>query len=314
LVFVENASSGINSVLRALQLGSQDTVLYLSTAYSMVVNTLEYLQLKEHLNLLRVQIDFPTNAARVVDAVRQAILLHEQANGPKIKLAIFSHITSVPAVILPIEQLTTLCHEHGIQLLIDGAHALGAIPLNITKLGVEYYTANAHKWLYAPKGTAFLWVAPKNQLLVTPTVISSENKVNVTTFIDKYLYTGTRDYTAFCSVVEALNFREFVGGDERIFKYLHDLAVQAGHELAALWGTEVLADDSMVGSMVNVRLPTTDPQLANNLTTRLFDEYKMYIVVYPLNNQFWTRLSVNIYLELNDFKKMGAIVKGMLSQ
>lgn len=261
---------------------------------------------------MQVPILFPATADSVVAAVQKAITEHEQTNSSKIKLAVFSHITSVPSIILPVERLTTLCHQHSVQVLIDGAHALGSIPLDLRAMNVDYYAANAHKWLFTPKGTAFLWVSPTLQPTIVPTVISSENKFNATSFAVQYLYTGTRDYTGFCSITAALDFRRMVGED-RLVQYVHNLAVQAGHYLAKTWGTEVLAEDSMVGPMTNVRLPSTDTALLNNLTNILFENHNMYIVVYPLNNQYWTRLSAQIYLEMSDFVNLGEVVKNILA-
>jgi len=308
LVLVENASSGVNSVLRALKLQQGDTILYLSTAYAMVVNTLSYLNQRDGINLLKVQITFPTTSDTIVAAVKQAI-----PNNHTIKLAIFSHVTSAPSIILSVQQLVAVCHAANIPVLLDGAHALGSIPIDIKALEADYYVANAHKWLYSPKGTAFLWVSSPLQSVLTPTVISSENRYGATSFIDKYGYTGTRDYTPFCSIGASLDFRAWVG-EERIITYIHDLIVAAGKELAALWGTEMLTEDeAMIGPMVNVRLPTNNAQLAMNLTRALFEANQMYIVVIELNGTFWTRLSGQIYLEMDDFRSMGAIVKQMLA-
>jgi len=308
LVLVENASSGVNSVLRALNLQQGDTVITLSTAYSMVTNTLTYLTQREGINVIQVPITFPTSADAIIQAVKDSI-----PNNHNIKLAVFDHISSAPSVLIPIQQLVEVAHSANIPVLIDGAHALGSITIDIKAIGADYYVANAHKWLYSPKGTAFLWVSRSLQSVITPTVISSENRYGITPFSDKYEYTGTRDYTAFCSISAAFEFRNWIG-EERIKAYIHDLIVAAGNELATLWETEVLTDDSLVGPMVNVRLPTYNASLANNLTNDLFEQYKMYIVVIPLKGGFWTRLSGQVYLELNDFIKMGAIVKQMLSE
>jgi len=199
---------------------------------------------------------------------------------------------------LPIKEIASLCKSAGIPILVDGAHAVGQIPLDIKSLGVDYYVSNAHKWLFSPKGSAFLWVAKDKQKGVVPLVISSSGNF---TFVGEFEYTGTRDYTGFCSIGAGMDFRE-KWGDQDISKYNHDLAFWAGGFLSKYWNTSVLVtDESMVGSLVNVELPTKDDQKAQTLQKKLLDKYNTYIVVYQLEGKWYTRLSAQIFLEKSDF-------------
>ena len=158
VVLVENASSGVNAVLRSLliprHMNRGDVVLYLNTAYGMVKNTLEWLHRHVDplgLDLHMVNITLPaiqgTGPPDFVGPVQAA--LKRYAPG-QVKLAIFSHITSVPAIILPVEKLAQICKQAGVMaVVIDAAHALGQIPINLRSLaqsGVDFYIANAHKW------------------------------------------------------------------------------------------------------------------------------------------------------------------------
>jgi kynureninase len=157
-------AAGVNAVLRSILTYSPTdtdrTVLYLSTAYQMVKNTLSYLQSIVPpsptsgigLNLLQLNVSFAAyDPNAVVESVRQAL---ESAGPGTVRLACFSHITSIPAVILPLEQLIDVCHQYGVQVMVDGAHALGHIPLNLNALNADYYLSNGHKWMYTPKGNA----------------------------------------------------------------------------------------------------------------------------------------------------------------
>lgn len=172
LVQVENASSGVNAVLRSMlfrprQDGDRDTVLYLNLAYGMVKDTLLWLSKRDpHLTLLQVNITLPLvhgDDSDFLRPVEEALKRH----GSRIKIASFSHISSVPAIIVPIEKLASLCKSYGVEaVMVDGAHALGHHPIDLQRIaasGVDFYVANGHKWLYSPKGSAILWISPKWQ-------------------------------------------------------------------------------------------------------------------------------------------------------
>jgi selenocysteine lyase/cysteine desulfurase len=172
---------------------------------------------------------------KVLDAVRAQL---EAANGT-IKVATFSQIISLPAAILPVADLVTLCHEYGVLVLIDGAHALGQIPLNLEALGADFWVGNGHKWLFSPKGSAVLWVRQDRQSLVEPTVISWEGQGQPNThFQMAFAYTGTASNSPYLAMQAALDFREFAGGEDRILSYIHGLAVNASRQMVCrlvLW-------------------------------------------------------------------------------
>lgn len=133
--------------------------------------------------------------------------------------------------------------------MVDGAHAIGQIPVDVTTLGADYYLSNGHKWLFSPKGSAVLWVRRDYQDGVVPTVISSEFQDS--TFVSRFEYTGTRDYSNMLAMRDALAFRASIGGEAAIVGYIGGLAAWAGQYLAALWQTDLIAPLSMVGAMVH---------------------------------------------------------------
>jgi len=353
LVLVEGASSGINAILRSVDFdayGSAEEppiVLMLSTAYAMVPFTVDFLKkhVGERFVPLVVMVDFPLSSEQaIVDAVRAAL----DKYGHRGVMAVFSHIASVPPVILPVERLAALCREKGnINVVIDGAHALGQIPFDLSDLadkGVDFYVANAHKWLYGPKGTAIFFVRRSKHDTVRPTVISSDYKDD---FQGSFEYTGTRDYTAFCALDACLDFRKRFG-DAEIMAYLKKLADEGGQLLAKNWQTELAAPPEMSAAMATVRLPVSEWAVAERLQRDLFERYQTYVVCFatplPLRfvtipredvivfasdgrelppdvdptegskRMFWMRLSAQIYLELSDFQLLGDRVLELLRE
>ena len=240
VVFVPNASHGVNAVLRSILIGKEDRVLFLNLAYTMVKNTFSYLQGTFGDQMIVVNISFPTSADAIVAAVEEQLSTFPQGS---VKLASFSHITSVPSLILPVKRLAAVCHAHGTLVLVDGAHALGHIPLDIPSIGADFYVGNGHKWLvtaklcmrlvfdhvvsrrlYSLKGSAILWVAKKSQSLVSPTVISLEGR-GPSRFVMAFSWEGTADKSSYLSVSAALAFRNSLG-EEALMNYTHELAVQ----------------------------------------------------------------------------------------
>jgi selenocysteine lyase/cysteine desulfurase len=178
VVFVDNASGGINAVLRSVTLTPQDRILYLNLAYGMVKTTIKYVHEHDHGEVpLQTHVKVPGSDDAIVAAVTAAL----EAN-PSVKIASFSHISSIPAVILPVKRLAAACRERGVLVMIDGeaatlrhspplallsaghavthtavtgsaavthfltgAHALGAIPIDVQALGADFYIANGHK-------------------------------------------------------------------------------------------------------------------------------------------------------------------------
>jgi len=309
LTIVENASSGVNAVFRSMKFNAGDKILITSTAYSMVKNLCHYLGERYGVITVTVQLVFPlTSNDDILRPVAAAIAEH----GSSIKLASFSHIDSVPGFILPASELVRLCRASGIRTFIDGAHAIGQIPINIAEMDPDYYVTNAHKWLYTPRGCSPFYVRKEFQAEVSPTVVSSEWSSGQ--FLANFAYTGTRDYTPFVSLRAALQFRESMGGDAAIHAYLRNLSWFAGTHLAAKWGTATIVPQFMIGAMIDVELPVVDMAEGEALRHAIFEEYNMYFITHQLQGRVFTRLSAQIYLEQADFVLFGERVLETLAR
>ena len=247
LVLVENTSAGINAIVRSFPFNANDGILLLSTAYDMVQTTVAYTQQRYNLEVHVAQIQFPVIDATSFTRPLQAVI-DRQPKG-SIKMCIFSHITSVPAIIVPIELLAQQCKSIGAVVVIDGAHAVGQIPVDMVALesaDIDFYVANGHKWLFGVHGTAMLWVKSQFQSdkYIVPAVLSK-----TTNYVDAFEYTGTRDYDAYASLNATFNFRSWLG-DTAIQSYIKSLADEGANYLAQLWGTELGVPLTMTHAMV----------------------------------------------------------------
>ena len=307
IVFVPNASHGVNAILRSLKIKLGEKILFLNVAYTMVKNTIKYLHNFNDDSLLQVDIKVPGTKDSILDAVRTAL----ENNKGAVKVASFSHIVSLPAMVLPIKELIQLCHQYGVLVLIDGAHALGQISLDMKAYNADFYVGNGHKWLYSPKGSAVLYVRKDVQSLIEPTTISWEgSSVYPSHFQKAFAYQGTSSYSPYLAMNDALVFREFLGGEKKIHQYMHELAVKAGHLMAKIFKTNVLFEDdsSRYAAMVDVRLPTQNETLVNSIPLQLLSQYDTWVPTYDIGafggaeGEYYVRVSCQVYNEISDIE------------
>jgi hypothetical protein len=149
----------------------------------------------------------------------------------------------------------------------------------------------------------------RQKLVIPPTLSGSAHD-----FLSSFAYTGTRDYTQFCSSGAGLDFRASLGSEDEVLAYGHDLAVWAGEHLTKVWGTEVMQDKQMTGWMTNVRLPSDDAAKVGEVATRLLQDYDTKVVFFQWSAQSYTRLSAQVYLQRSDFERLGTLVLQLLAE
>jgi isopenicillin-N epimerase len=301
LAFVDNATTGINAVLRSLDLEPGDEVLVTDHTYGAVRNTVRYVCARSQARIVEVRLPFPVGGAdAVVDAITAAL-------SARTRLAVLDLVTSVSALVMPVARVAAACRAAGAQVLVDAAHAAGMLDLDGTALGADWVSGNAHKWLFAPKGCAFLWARKDVQADLHPTVISHGFEQG---FANEFDWTGTRDPTAWLAIPAALAFYRSMG-DGALRARNHDLAVTAGALLAQRWGTETGAPDDMLGAMASVRLPGQRPataEVAQALNNALWERHRIEVPVMAIGPHLWLRISAQIYNEPTDYEQLAAAV------
>ena len=301
--FVGNATEGANGVLRSLRFEPGDEILVLAHVYGAVRNTVRHVCSISGAWMVEVPVTFPRpDDAELLTALSAAIT-------PRTKLAVLDHITSSSALLLPIAEMVAACHSQGVPVLVDGAHAPGQVALDLTALDADWYVGNCHKWLFAPKGSGFLWARADRQEGIHPAVISHGYGQGFTAEFD---WTGTRDPSAWLATPAALDFHARLGGPALMARNVA-LAASAGAALAARWGTETGAGNRAAGSMAMVRLPRSTPDQAAALRGALL-EAGTDVPIIPHNGQLWLRLSAQAYNEPTDFERMGTLIERELAK
>jgi isopenicillin-N epimerase len=257
LVFVQNATTGVNTALRAWDLQPEDEVLTTDHAYGACRKALEFIARRRRARVVVAKVPFPLRGPEDVVAPILAKVT------PRTRLAVLDHVTSPTALVFPIGALVAALRERGVETIVDGAHAIGMLPLDLDRLGAACYTSNAHKWLCAPKGTAFLHVRSDLRDRIRPLVVSHglDPAREGVRFREEWDWTGTLDPTAWLTVEDCVRFLGGLlpDGWPGLMARNHALALRAREILLETLGGDAPCPGDMIGAMAALPLPAGAP-------------------------------------------------------
>ncbi|SPO39085.1 related to isopenicillin N epimerase [Pseudozyma flocculosa] len=329
LVLLTNATTGVNAILRGMagtwSATKREAILVYDTVYGACGRTAQYI-VDSH----------PSLQLSVVKRTRET-LDQAKRDGVRVRVAILDTISSLPGVVVPWQQTVQLLREHDVLSLVDGAHAVGQIPLNLRDADPDFFVSNCHKWLSAHRGCAFLYTPKRNQHLVPgmptshyyvsptdapakgPSLIPTDAPSN---YVAVWESNGTQDQSNFLCIPAALEFRRWLGGEDRIMGYTTRLAQRGGEILSRRLGhgstvMDLAPNRILTSSMVNVSLPLDLDSLrsaeaeaeampslafvASRFQTALADRYPTFVPFYVHADTIWFRVSAQVWLEESDF-------------
>jgi isopenicillin-N epimerase len=290
LVYVPNATTGLNVVARSLPLQTGDEVLSTNHEYGAIDRTWRFVCAKQGVHYVNQPLPLPLESTgQVVDTLWSGVT-------ERTRVLFLSHITSPTAVILPVKELVQRARQAGILTVVDGSHAPGQIPLDLTTTEADFYIGNLHKWVCGPKGAAFLHARREVQPLVEPLVVSwgwQSDSPGPSRFVDEQEWQGTRDIAAYLSVPAAIQFQADHAWP-RVRAKCHDLLRLARRRIEDLTGLPPICPDSpqWYAQMAAFPLPACD---AEELKRQLYDDYRIEVPIIDWNGKQFVRVSIQGY-------------------
>jgi isopenicillin-N epimerase len=319
LVFVPNATSGVNAILRSLDFQPGDELLVTDHEYNACRNALDYVAQRSGARVVVAKIPFPVSAAEIIGPILAAVT-------PRTKLALLDHVTSQTGLVMPIETLVRELNARGVDTLVDGAHAPGMVPLNLAQLGAAYYTGNCHKWICAPKGAALLRVRRDRQERIRPLVIShggNSQRRDRSRFLIEFSWMGTSDASAALSVPKAIEFIGSLrpGGWPEVMQANRELALAARRVLCDALQIPLPCPDELIGSLASVPIPdatdstpSKNPLYLDPLQDRLLAEFgiEVPVVPWPAPPKRLLRVSAQLYNSLPQYEHLAGALQMLL--
>ena len=300
VVFVDNATTGANAVLRSVSLEPGDEIVISDLGYGGIARAAAFTARERGAILRTLHVPMPFRADSIADAFERFV-------SPRTRIAIVDHIAAESALLLPLADIAARLRRRGVAVLGDGAHAPGAIPLDVPSLGVDWYVANLHKSAYVPRSSGILWAPVERQGQLHPPVISWGLDQG---FAAEFDLVGTRDPSTHLAAPAAIALMEEWGLDE-IRRYNHALVWQAARHLARTWNTTFDVPEAMIGTMATVPLPvslgTTREEAVRLRDTLLFDE-GIEVQVHAFRERLYARVAAQIYNDMSDFERLAAAV------
>jgi isopenicillin-N epimerase len=297
---VTNATEGVNAVLQSLHLSPGDELLTTNHVYNAVRQAMLHTARRHHATYREIELRTPIQSAQqITDTILNTLT-------DRTRILVIDHVTSPTALIFPVQQIVAAAAKRSIDILVDGAHAPGMLDLDVPAIDAAYYTGNLHKWVSAPRGAAFLYVAPHRQPDVHPLSVSHDYGKG---FAKEFDWQGTRDVTPWLTIPAAIDFFAQFGWPE-VRHYNHSLAVWANQFLCDRWNVESLSptDGALLGCTATIPLPGKLGQMGETemraFQRRLYDEDRIEVPFVPWQGACHIRVSCHIYNTPTDYERL----------
>lgn len=300
LIYVTNATAGVNIVAKSLQLQAGDEVLTTDHEYGACTYAWQHELAKVGAVYVEHPIPYPlTTHDDFIEAFWAGVT-------PRTKVIYLSHITSPTGLTFPVKAICERAREAGIITVIDGAHAPGHIPVDLKAIDADFYTGNLHKWLCAPKGAAFLYVRPEFQPQMIPLWISW-GYLPGSSYVQRMQLQGTRDPASFLTVPSALRFQaeHHWGG---IRERSHQLVKEARQRILDIWGLTPITPESVDWFYQMAAMPLPADTNADLLKATLYDRYHIEIPIVVWQDKKFIRISIQGY---NNHQDVDALVNAL---
>ncbi len=290
IAITRNASEANEIVQLGLQLKPGDEVITTNQDYPRMITTWQQRERRD--GIVLKQLTFPVPPP----SMDYLVDIFEKAITPKTKLISICHITNRTGQIFPVKKISDMAHSHGIEVMVDGAHAFAQFPFKYADLGCDYYGTSLHKWVLAPIGTGFLYV-PKTKIAKIWPMMAAPESMNDN--IRKFEEIGTHPASQRNAITEALNFHDSIGGERKAerFRYLRK---RWSAQLQQLPGVKILNSEDPEQSCA-IGFISVDGFDAPQLSKYLWDKWRIWTVAIVTPGEYQgLRITPNVYTTLEE--------------
>ena len=306
VVFTPNPSTALNTVIKSLNLKSNDEILSTNHEYGALDKTWSFICKKTGANYVQQKISLPLTS--------KEDFINQFCNGltTKTKIIFLSHITSSTGLIFPVKEICRIAKEKGILCIIDGAHAPGHIDLNIKELNPDVYVGACHKWMCSPKGVSFLYVKKELQNRIDPLVISwgyesegtsllpGNNDKTYKQFISYHEWQGTRDMSAYLTIPATIKFLNDNNWSSVASK-CRETNLWAMKKINQLLNKTSICSEKFLGQMSSIYLDFKNPIESQ---INFYKKYNIQIPFIIWNDISMIRISIQAYNSKDDILKL----------
>ena len=304
LVFVTNPSYAVNIIAKSFDLKAGDEILTTSIEYGACDKTWAYYCKKAGAKYVRQNIQFPlTTKEEFIEQFFKGLT-------SKTKLVFISHITSATGLRLPVEEICAIAKQKGLMTFVDGAHAPGQIPLNLSSLQADIYTGACHNWMMTPTGSSFLYVKIEYQHLFDPLIVSwgyDSAFPSNSMFLDYHQMQGTRDFSAFLTIPTAIEFMQ-QNNWQYVAKECRDLVKANALRFCKLLNAEPITpiNDDFLVQLYSIEIKSKEPEKLHQL---LFEKYNIQIPVMRQGDKVFIRYSIQAFNTQEDLDKLASALE-----
>ena len=307
MTFCQNATSGVNTVLRSLILNQGDEIIIPNHSYQACWNAIDFVASRWGAKVIVVDLPFRCESEEeIIEPLLGAIT-------PRSVLAMIDTVTSPTGLRMPFEKLVSEFQSRGVDVLLDAAHGPGLVPMDLIKLDAAWVTGNCHKWLCSPKGSAFLHIREDKKKETKPLTISHGHNADLSPqekFRFEFDWQGTRDPSAILCIPKSIEVLQSMvsGGFDEIIEHNNTLALNARNLLCESLGTNPPTPNSMISAMATIDLPGTYSGgadiMGDPLHNRLLDEFDIQVPVFPWphHKMRYIRISAYLYNTIEEYE------------
>ncbi|MEI6291168.1 MAG: aminotransferase class V-fold PLP-dependent enzyme [Chloroflexota bacterium] len=308
VVYIPNATFGVNMIARAIKFNPGDEILSTDHEYGACDLAWQHVIKNTGAIYKKVKLLFPIlSEEELINSIFDGVT-------EKTKVIYISHITSPTAIILPIEKICKRARELGILSIIDGAHGPGQVDLDMLKINADVYIGNCHKWLMAPKGAGFIYCNQAAQEIIEPLVVSwgsADTDKGGSKFINRLQWTGTNDPAAYLTVASAI---QFIKDNQwnNVRADCRKLLSTAISEIASITGLQSYYDhlSKYYCQMASVRIPDNIDLV--QIKNKLYEDFRIEVPFIQLGDKKFIRISVQGYNTEKDIDILLAALKGII--